>query len=234
LYKERYLLAGLWAGGLLFKPHATLLPLLFILVWSAFKRERWPVWLGLGLISGALWGIAELLEPNWVMSFLQSLGSYVRIYSVIDILFWNPYQLISIILFGLTLWLVFRFRYVSARDTPFYGLLAWTICLNALIIPMYGMLHIVLLGPVFAIVLSGFETHYPDQVRWLWLGTVGLFIAGLLAFVLPLLLTDSTGLQINFSEVVYRFTMPIILSIITLPLIFIRRDNEAIHHHSRL
>lgn len=234
LYKERYLLAGFWAGGLLFKPQATLFPLLFILVWSALKRERWPFWLGLGLISGALWGIAELLEPNWVMSFLQSLDSYVRIYSVIDILFWNPYQLISIVLFGLTVWLIFRFRHVAASDTPFCGLLAWTICLNSLIIPMYGMLHIVLLGPVFAILLSGFDIYYPAKVRWLWLGTIGLFIAGLVAFVLPLLLTESTGLQINFSEAVYRFIMPIILSIITLPLIFVRRDNETIHHHSRL
>ena len=234
LYKERYLVAGLWAGGLLFKPQAVLLPLIFILLWSAFKRERWPFWLGLGSVSIGLWGIAELLEPNWVMSFLQSLGSYVRIYSVIDILLWNPYQLISITLFGLTLWLIFRFRQVAANDTPFYGLLAWTICLNALIIPMFGMLHIVLLGPVFVILLSSFEVYYPTMARWLWLGTIGLFVAGLLAFILPLLLTDSTGLQINFSEGVYRFTMPILLGIITLLLIFIRSDNEAIHHHSRI
>lgn len=223
LYHKRYLQAGIWAGGLLFKPQATLLPLLFILLWSAFRRERWRFWGGLAGVSIALWGIAELLEPGWVISFWQSLGSYVRIYSVIDILFGNPYQLISIALFGGTLWFIVRVRDTAAGDVSFYGLLAWTMSLNALIIPMFGMLHMVLAGAILAILLSGIENHYPNRARWAWGGAVALFGAGLLAFSLPLLLTDTTGWQINTSEAVYRFTMPLVFSLAALPLVFARR-----------
>jgi hypothetical protein len=234
LHRERYLLAGLWAGGLLFKPQAVLISLFFLLAWSALKRERWPFWVGLGLASIALWGMAELLEPNWVINFWQSLGSYVSVHSVIDIMFWNPYQVVSLSLFGLILWLMWRVREVSPREAEFYGMLALAISLNALIVPLFGMLHMVFLGPILAILLSGFEVYYPLIARWVWLGTVVLFIIGFLAFILPLLLTDSTGLQINTSESVYRFAMPILFSLIALPIIFVRSNNEIIRHHSRL
>jgi hypothetical protein len=236
LYREKYLLAGLWAGGFLFKPQAIVLPLLFFLIWSVFKQERWRFWPGLGIITIVLWGVGELFEANWVVSFWHSLDSYEVVRSVIDIWFWNPYQLISLTLFGLTFWLIFRFRYITARDTSFYGLLAWTICLNALTIPMFGMLHLVFIGPILVIVLSGYKNHYPIAARWMWLITIGLLVSGFLAFISPLLLTDTTSLQINSSERVYRFLMPILYALISLPLIFVPKDlaNETVNHRSRL
>ncbi len=234
LRREQYLIAGLWAGGLLFKPQATLVPLIFFLLWSAFKRERWRFWLGLGLVSVALWGAAELLEPRWVISFWQSLGSYVRIYSVVDILLWNPYQIVSLILLGLALWLMVWVRHAAAGDAVFYGMVAFTISLNAMIVPMFGMLHMVLMGPVLAILLAGYENYYPTIARWLWWGTVGLFVLGMLAFVTPLFLTDSTVLQITMAERVYRLSMPILFTLAALPLIFVESNYEFIRHYSRI
>jgi len=109
-----------------------------------------------------------------------------------------------------------------------------TISLNALLVPMFGMLHMVLMGPVLAILLAGFERHFPAKAGWVWGGTVALFVAGLLAFILPLLLTNSTGWQINAAEGVYRFTMPLIFSGAAGALIFWGRTHETIGHYSRL
>jgi hypothetical protein len=172
------------------------------------------------LISVALWGIAELLEPNWVVSFLQMLNSYVPIQSVVDILFWNPYQIISIGLLGGMLWLIYQQQAVAPESLAFSGLLAFAICINALIIPMFGMLHIVLMGPVLVMILSGYQNHYPVYARQMWVVVLGMLGAGWLAFILPLLLTDSTSLQITAAEWVYRFTMPVVLGLASLPLIF--------------
>jgi hypothetical protein len=68
--------------------------------------------------------------------------------------------------------------------------------------------------------LNGFAQFYPQYVNWLWVGTVGLFVAGMLTFVIPLLLTGFTGAQISSAELVYRFTLPVLLSLAALPLIF--------------
>lgn len=234
LHKKQYLAAGLWAGGLLFKPQATIIPLLFLLTWTVFKKERRRFWLGLGVVSIAFWGVAELLEPNWVPTFLQSLGSYVKIYSVIDILFWNPYQITSVILLVLALGLMIYVRHAAVNEARFYGVLALSISLNALIVPQFGMMHMVLMGPTLAMLLAGYEIHYPTLARRMWWGTVGLFVAGLLAFTLPLLLTDTTGYQINMAEGIYRFTMPILFTLAALPLIFAGSHYEFIRHYSRL
>ncbi len=226
LYRTRYFAAGLWAGGLLFKPQATMIPLIFFLLWTALRRERWGFWMGLGVISIALWAVAELLEPYWVFSFLGTLGRYEPVQSVVDILLGNPYQIISLILLGLTLWLIYRIQKVAAGNTLFIALLAWTICLNALIVPMFGMLHIVLAGPALVMLMGIAEQQFPDAARWIWRGIVALFVMGLLAFILPLLLTASTGLQINSAEAVYRFTLPGLGAAVALWLIF--RQNKRV------
>jgi hypothetical protein len=54
-----------------------------------------------------------------------------------------------------------------------------------------------------------------------------LFVAGLLAFVVPLLLTGLSGLQITTAEIVYRVAMPILLGLASLPLLLKR---NSIHH----
>lgn len=219
LYHQRYFLAGLWAGGLVFKPQAMLLPLGVILIWTLFERSRRQFWAGLALISGLLWGLAELLEPNWVRSFWQSLGSYVPVSSIVDQI-WNPYHLVSLLLLGLTVWLAIFLRIVPAKAIAFAGLLAWAININALIVPMYGMMHMVAMGPVLVIVLAGVARRYPEIDNPVWVGIIGLLVAGLLFFIGPLLWLGPTGLQITVTEWVYRFTMPVVLGIASLPLIF--------------
>jgi hypothetical protein len=221
LYQRKYLLAGLWAGGLLFKPQATLLPLLILLLWSLLEWERRSFWIGLLLIGGILWGVPELLEPNWVFTFRRSLANYqnLTISSVADKI-WNPYQGVSFGLVLLTLWFTIHLRRFPATSTYFSALLAWTINLTALIVPLYAMMHMVLMGPVFVILLKGYTVRYPGYADWFWWGTLAVFIAGIAAFVIPLLLAGPTGLQVVGAEAVYRFTLPVLLALASLPLLF--------------
>jgi hypothetical protein len=48
---------------------------------------------------------------------------------------------------------------------------------------------------------------------------IGFLVAGLAAFVTPLLLGGPTGAQITGAEMVYRFTLPVALGLAALPLI---------------
>jgi hypothetical protein len=221
LYQRNYLLAGIWAGGLLFKPQATLLPLLVLLLWSLLEWDRRSFWIGLLVISLFLWAVPELLEPNWVFTFRRSLANYqnLTVSSVVDKI-WNPYQVVSLGLGLITLWFTVRLRRYPASSPYFSALLAWTINLTALIMPLYAMMHMVLMGPVFVILLNGYTVRYPAYAGWFWRGTIAVFIAGIAAFVIPLLLAGPTGLQVVGAEAVYRFTLPVLLALASLPLLF--------------
>jgi hypothetical protein len=232
LCRRKYFLAGLCAGGMLFKPQVAVITLVVFLIWTGLARERRSFWAGLVLIVIPLWAGPELLEPNWVVTFVQSLSSYPAVLSVVDRV-WNPYQIVSLGFMLITGWSAVRLRRYPAHSIQFSALLAWTICLTALIIPIFGMLNIVLMGPVFVILLNGFAAFYPAYLRWVWFGMIGFFVAGLLAFVMPLFLNGATGgMHINAAEVVYRFTMPVVLGLLTWPLIL--HPVDIYHPNSQL
>ncbi len=215
LCRKQYLLAGIWAGGLLFKPQATALVLLAWLIWTAWRPERRRFWLGLAGASLALWAVAEAFEPGWVIHFWQSLDTYEPVRSVIDRI-WNPYQLTSLALVALTGWLTLRLRHTPPEAIAFRGLLLWSLSLNALVVPLFGMLHMVLLGPLLVILLGAAADLNSQGTgrsleRWTWWGSVGLLLAGLGAFVLPLLLLGLEGPHISMAELVYKLVIPVAL-----------------------
>lgn len=194
------------------------------LIW---QRDWRSFWVGLGGISLLLWGIAEIFEPNWVIHFLGMLGSYESTSSVVDMI-WNPYQLVALVLVGLTIWFTVRLQDASPQSTSFAGLMAWSLGVNALIVPLFGMLHMVLIGLAWAILLNGFRRLDSILSRWLWQGIILLFIAGLLAFVGPLLLVGVSGLQITLAEVVYKTIMPIAIIIASIVLMFLKPPSQPV------
>jgi hypothetical protein len=225
LCRQKYLWAGVLAAGLLFKPQINVAALFMLLWWSALSRQRWRFWLGLILTVLPMWAIPELLEPNWVPRFIGSLSSYPPAMSAVDRL-GNPYQMVSLGLVLLTAWFTWRLRHVLASSVPFSALLAFTIGLTALIMPIYGMLNITLMGPVGIILLNGYTVVYPAYGRWIWWGLVGLFVVGLAAFMVPLLILGLNGPHIDAAEAVYRFATPILLSLAALPLMKIMNPQQ--------
>ena len=219
LGKQRYFQAGLWAGGLLFKPQATMIPLMVILLWSVLDKRRWPVGYGFGLSGVVLWGVAEIFEPNWVFNFLGALGAYSPVSPIIDGLWGVP--VLSTLLILVTLWFTWQRRQLPANTLHFAILLAWALCINALVVPLWGMLHIISMGPVIVIVLSGVVV-VNMQEKMIWWLTVGLFVAGLVAFIGPIVVVGATGLQITVSEYVYRVTIPLVFAAIAAVLMVYR------------
>lgn len=219
--QRKYLLAGLWAGGLLFKPQATVLVLLTWLIWSLFERERRYFWLGLALVSLLFWLVAQILEPGWVRHFLQALDTYEPVRSVIDQ--WaNPYQLVSLALVGVTAWLAFRLRRVPPDAPAFSALILWSLCLNALIVPLFGMLHMVVIGLLFVILLSDIAALYPAWAKPAWWGTVAVFVLGVALFAGSLLAWGLAGPHITLAELVYKITVPVALALAAWLLMFRR------------
>lgn len=219
--RRQYLLAGLWAGGLLFKPQATALVLLTWLIWSLFQRERRYFWLGLALISLIFWTVAQVLEPGWVIHFLQALDTYEPVRSVIDQ--WaNPYQLVSLALAGVTAWLAFRLRRLPPDTPAFSALMLWSLCLNALIVPLFGMLHMVVIGLLFIILLSDVAALYPDWEKPAWWSTMAVFVLGVALFAGSLLVWGLAGPHIALAELVYKITVPVGLAVAAWLLMFRR------------
>jgi len=219
LLRKRYGLAGLFAAGLLFKPQATFFALAFFVFWSIWRKERWKFLFGLGTAALGLWGIAELLERNWISTFFKSLDSYTDIRSVLMQL-GDTRAILSIGLGALTLWLFWRWREQEPSDWIFRSGLLWAICLSVLIIPLYAMLHAVLLGPMFALLLGIVADWKPAWLQRTWWVTVAVFTAGLVVFIIALLLTGTTGLHIAAAESVYRVAAPLVIGGIVLASLF--------------
>ena len=227
LFKQKYFIAGLYAGGSFFKPQTTIIPLLFLLGWTLFNRQRRWFWGGLIFAGLSLLGIGELFESAWVLHFLQALGNYTKTPSVIETL-WDPFHIVSILLFSITLWLIVRHRNTKINSYSFWGLLSWTLGINALIIPLYGMLHLVSASIMIVALWHGHTDYNPHFLPKLWFGIIGIFILGVTVFLMALIMQGTSGLQIVLSESVYKISLPILVCIFAIPLIFGDVKSEGI------
>lgn len=230
LFRKRYILAGIFAAGLLFKPQATIFALAFFIFWSIWQKDRWKFLYGLGFASLGLWGVAELLEPKWVLTFLDSLGSYTEIKSILMQL-GDTRAYLSIGLVVLTLWLFWQWREQEPSDWVFRSGLLWAISLSVLVIPMYGMLHAVLLGPTCALLLGIVTDWNPEWETRIWWATLTIFILGLVVFIIALLFTGTTGWHIHAAELVYRVAAPLFIGGISLVSLFSARKSVARNQH---
>jgi len=219
LCRKRYFLAGLFASGLLFKPQATIFALIFFVFWSIWKKERWKSLFGLGTAALAFWGLAELMEPNWILGFLESLGSYEEIKSVLTQL-GDTHAYLSLGLGLLTLWLFWRWRDTEPADWVFRSVLLWALCMSVLTIPLFAMLHSVILGLMFSLLLGVVADWRPAWFQPVWWGMLAIFILGLVVFIVALLFTGTTGWHIDAPELVLRVTAPLLIGVISLLSLF--------------
>lgn len=218
LYRQRYFLAGLLAAGLLFKPQTMLLPIAVLLIWTLFKPERRIFWLGLGAMSFLFWLGAELFERQWVSKLLNSLNTYSEITPVLAWLM-LPNWLTRAILLALTGWFVAKNRNCSAQSPAFLGLLVWVICLNALLVPIYGMLHMVVIGALVVMLFNAYLPINKLYAEWVWWASIGLIVVSLMSFIVLLLLVGPSGLHITIAELFYREAIPIAAALAAIPLL---------------
>lgn len=227
LHKERYGLAGVWTIGLTFKPHATALTLVFLLIWALFKRERWRFYLGFGLTGLGMWAVGELFQPGWVLELLGTLGSYGTTRSVADLI-WNPYQLVAIVLCLVTLAASVRNRQTSAQSPAFAGCLVMSLVVGALAIPIHGMVHLVVMPAAVVWLLSGLRRTHRWLYPWALYGILLLYGMGLANTGAALLSHDPQIRQAVWSISVYDgILMPVMIGLLSVPLCFMTKGERA-------
>jgi hypothetical protein len=224
---HKYGLAGILAVGLTFKPHATVLILVFLLSWALFKRERWRFFVGFGVAALVMWAIAEALQPGWVIGFLSRLGEYGPAQSVLD-RFWNPYQLVAVGLCLAALVILIQNRHAPVSSTAFSACITLSFGIWSLVVPVLGMVHMVLLPIVVVLLLSSLRTDFPTLYRPALYGVVVLYILGIVGFVWGLSSPELYGKHITWSQYAYKVATPIVIGLFSLPLALDAKPNRIL------
>jgi hypothetical protein len=225
LRSGQYGWAGVWAVGLTFKPQGLLLPLLFLLFWTLSKRERWRFWPAFVLTSLALWLLAELLQPGWVLDFLASLEGYKAIRSTVDRI-WNPYQIsAAVLILGALVAFVYN-RQADSRSLGFEGCLILSLAVWFLVVPIEGMFHAVALPVVMIMLLARLKKSHPGLYRYALAAFLLLYLFGWFGFALGLSVPAWYGKHITWSELAYRTLAPLSVALLALPLSFARRGQQ--------
>jgi hypothetical protein len=165
-----------WEVGLLF---------FILVVWRVFYEKRSRVLYGFGMLMFVLLIASFLMNPGWVIPFLQSCladlrAAYGFTSSVVLLRFWPSFdpRLIWIIPVGLILLLGFEWYAARGRDFRHF---IWTSCLTLAVTPLIGLrtdlVNLVLLFPALALI---FVTVVE---RWRW----GYWVAALLYLIILLL-----------------------------------------------
>jgi hypothetical protein len=217
LHRGQHGLAGVLVVGLTFKPHATVLTLAFLLVWALFKRERWRFFLGFGSAMLAMWAMAEILQPGWVVDFLATLGGYGSVASVVDA-FYNPNQLVAgaLCLGALTLF-VLNGR-TPAESPAFFGCVSLSLAVWFLVAPIVGMMHVVVLPVAVVLLFSGLRGAYPKLYHYGLYGMVLIYALGIVGFAWGLSSPELYGKHIAWSELAYKVLAPLFIGLLSLPL----------------
>ncbi len=216
LREDRYALAGALAVSLTFKPQNDLLVLVFLLLWSLWRRERWWFVAGFGIAGAVCWAIAEILQPGWVFAFLASLGNYTTIRSAMDTL-WNPGQIMSILLVLFSLGIFFWKRDAAPKSSAFAGCLMLSMAVWALIVPIFGWVHSVFLMTAVVWLIPLWRKHFAAYRNYPILVFIFLYILGWVGFFLGNL---TGGNQLDWVETGYKVLMPLSIFIFSLPLCF--------------
>lgn len=217
LCKNRFGRAGVLAAGMTFKPHTSVLTLVFLAVWAVFRRRRWPFLGGTAVAGLALWLVAEWMQPGWVFSFLGALGRYLPATSVVDA-YWNPYQLVSGLLVLATMALFIWNRGAAADSPEFRGGLVLSLSVWSLVVPAVGMFHILALPLGIILMLAYYQQEAPRLYRLgVWVLAL-VYLLGWLGFVVGTAVPDLFGDHIYLTEFVYKALLPLAVTLLSLPM----------------
>lgn len=74
--RGNFLVAGGMLAVSMLKPQLSILPILLLLGWAAFKRERRSLIWGFALVLFTLWGASEILLRGWIFEWLRAMNAY--------------------------------------------------------------------------------------------------------------------------------------------------------------
>jgi hypothetical protein len=218
LFRNHFVWAGICCVGLTFKPHATLLAIVFLLMWIIFQEKRWRFIFGFLIASILLWVFAEALQPGWVVEFFRTLGGYESVSSALDKV-WNPYQILTIVLVGGAICVFLWKRHASLTSSAFAGCLIISLAIWALVLPVTGSYHLLPLPIGVLFLLANYHRWRPNRYPILIWTFAAIFIFGWIGFVGGLLRPEWYGWHIRLSEFAYNFLLPLAMIFCAIPLI---------------
>jgi hypothetical protein len=202
--------------GLLIKPQNYLLTIAYLLLWALWQRRRRPFLWGAAIAGAFLWLIPALFEFNWVENFLASLGGYIPVTSVVDG-FWNPYQLVAGALLLGCLALMLRERHAPADSPAFTALIALSLSIWALVVPIEGMFHVVAMPGAIILLLSLYQHEDKRLYRGILITLLVVYLAGWAGFLISLSSVELYGRHIFWSELAYKVVLPVLITAMALP-----------------
>lgn len=222
LRRQRYVLAGLAALGLMLKPQAMLLALVFLLIWGLSERRRWPFVFGFALSGLAAWAFAEWIEPGWVPAFLDWLHIYTLTYHPQGVwagLGWAGSAL-NLLWLAAALALFVWNRSFAVDSVQFAGTLVFGLCAWWMVSAVLGMMHLAALPLALIWLFANLEQTRPALYRFSLPAYAGLYILGLAGFLYGLAKPELYGLHITLSELAYKVMAPLLTAFLAIPLCF--------------
>ncbi len=215
LRNKRYALAGVWAVGLTFKPHLFLLILQFLLIWTLLSRERWRFYLGFLPVGLAMWAIAELAQPGWVLDFILTLRTYGPEAPVVEQI--SAVQIVAVVGLGLaTLLVALQSRDASSDSSAFAGCISLTLASSCIVISAIGpggMVHVVVLPVAVVLLLSHLRRTYPSLCTHAVWTLLLVYCLGVVGFAI-----DVQLYKFFWSELAYCMVGPILVVAFFVPL----------------
>ncbi|NIM96140.1 MAG: DUF2029 domain-containing protein [Anaerolineales bacterium] len=219
LRKGKFALAGVFATGLTFKPQGLMLTLIFLLIWSIFDRSRWKFILAFFATSVVILTLSYMVQPGWIGDFVDGIGLYMPSFDVKSVLdtIWNPYQILAGLLLLFFVGVLTHNRRASAETPAFSAMIALSIGIWFLVVPVTWMFHLVALPVAGLCVLWALqEIRHPSYNAAMYCLIV-LYALGWIGFFIGLFLTGTEGLHMKIMGLFYKVLAIMILCALALP-----------------
>ncbi len=211
--------AGILLALATIKPQLTLLPVVFLTVWSWVRwRERWRLIVGFGITMIVLLSGSEIILPGWVKSFVVAMRDYRSYTHNVSLLQYFSTDTIGsmagAVFLVVTGWLCWPIFSNELRTLKFGNTIALLLALIVVTVPMFALYNQILLVP--ALLLLGRDWRIVAQQK---IGRI-LLLTTTLSLVWPWLTSLSLDVSLLFlpSTTVQEYWKLPFLSSFTLPL----------------
>lgn len=139
--RTHLLLTGAMLAICTIKPQMTLLPLLWLLIWSLGDvRKRWKLPIAFGVVLAVLFGAGDLLLPGWTHYFLAGLVAYRKygpVTSLLQLTLGNTTgSIVGIGLIAAVAAWSWKRRKCEADSEDFVNTLAWFLIVGSVAMPL--------------------------------------------------------------------------------------------------
>ena len=156
--RKRLVLAGILFAVCTIKPQLAGLPIVWLCIWvlGDWRKRQRALWVFAGAMV-VLVGAGELLLPGWIHRFRDACSAYYQYTgggrSVLDVALTPGIgRIVSVVLVGLLLVLVWRTRHASEKERSFQWSFSFALATTLVVVPTFAPYNQLLLLPALMFV----------------------------------------------------------------------------------